>query len=74
VVLLHRANLNVTAAAQSELRVVLESCIVTVILADIAGGICVSNYKNVFLQLDRMSAVCIYLYRRILVLSYQNKF
>lgn len=61
-VLLHRDNVNVKAAAQTELRVVLESYIMTVILATIAGGICVSKYKNVFLQLDRMSAVCIYLY------------
>lgn len=61
-VLLHRDNVNVMAAAQTELRVVLESYIMTVILATIAGGICVSKYKNVIPQLDRMSAVCIYLY------------
>ena len=49
-VVLHRDNFNVKAAAQTEVSVVLECCIMTVILAAIAGGICVINYKNVFLH------------------------
>jgi hypothetical protein len=59
VVVLHKVN--VKPAEQTEVSVVLECCM-TVILAAIAGGIFVLNYKNVFLQLDGMSAVCIYLY------------
>lgn len=39
------------AAAPTEVKVVLECCIMTVILAAIAGGIYVSNFKNMFLHL-----------------------
>lgn len=50
-VLLQRDNISVRPAALTEVRVVHEYCKMTVILVAISGGICVSNYKNVFLHL-----------------------
>lgn len=50
-VVLQRGNIIVKVAVPTEVRVVLECCKMTVILAAIAGGICVSNYENVLLHM-----------------------
>jgi hypothetical protein len=61
---LHRDNVSVKVAVLTEVTV-LECCKMTVILAAIAGGVCVSNYKNVLLHMAECQLfvfICMELY------------